>query len=227
LVTTGIDHGTLAELHPSLYHMAEPGSWDSILRNGLLSTSALLDLFDIRGDQREALEGRHRPTSMRIQHRVHGQAWIRDQKPMDDAGLIRALAGSGIAVGEWHKLLNRHVFFWPTRSRLVTMLSARAYRDKTHLVLTVDTASLLQRHWRQIRLSPINSGATKPMPQPRGGNTFRKPADYPYEELRRRRGPLKAIAEVAVLYSVPSIQEIVVEAAMMKGDLTVSTLFKR
>ena len=37
----------LISRYPTLYHMAEDGSWESIQRHGLLSTSALLDRFEI------------------------------------------------------------------------------------------------------------------------------------------------------------------------------------
>jgi len=42
---------------PTLYHMAERGSWPSIREHGLLSTSALLDLYGKQGAEREAIEG--------------------------------------------------------------------------------------------------------------------------------------------------------------------------
>ena len=37
----------MARKYPFLYHMAELSSWPSIQRHGLLSTSALLDLYEI------------------------------------------------------------------------------------------------------------------------------------------------------------------------------------
>ena len=52
---------------PTLYHMAEGGSWPSIQRHGLRSTSALLDLFEVDGARREAILRRHRrPVSRSI-----------------------------------------------------------------------------------------------------------------------------------------------------------------
>ncbi len=69
---------------PVLYHMAERGSWPSIQRHGLLSTSGLLDLYGISGAEREAIEARRRPTNVEIQRASLGRAVVRDQKPMDD-----------------------------------------------------------------------------------------------------------------------------------------------
>ena len=73
---------------PILYHMAESGSWKSIQEFGLLSTSALLDLFEIEGARREEIESNRRPNNVIIEHRSHGAAVVRDQKPMDDAGSL-------------------------------------------------------------------------------------------------------------------------------------------
>ena len=39
----------ITALYPPLYHMAAEGSWPSIQRHGLLSTSALLDLYEVCG----------------------------------------------------------------------------------------------------------------------------------------------------------------------------------
>jgi hypothetical protein len=47
---------------------------------------------------------------------------------------------------EWYESLNRRVFFWVDRRRLIKLLGARAYRNRPHLVLELDTAELLRRH---------------------------------------------------------------------------------
>jgi hypothetical protein len=46
----------LASRYPVLFHMAEDGSWESIRERGLLSTSALLDLFEVEAEERFASE---------------------------------------------------------------------------------------------------------------------------------------------------------------------------
>lgn len=195
-----------AERYPRLYHMAARDSWPSIRRHGLLSTTALLDLFEIEGDDRVRLEESHRPESIAIHHPEHGEAVIRDQKPMRHSDLERALQ-DGLTPVEWYRILNGHVFLWPTEERLGRMLNARAYRDSEHLVLTVDTAGLIDAHSDTIRLSRLNSGATRPMAHPRGRDCFLPMVDYPFHD-RLRRG-LDPVAEVAVLRSVPDIFEIV------------------
>lgn len=51
---------------PTLYHMAERGSWHSIKEHGLLSTSALLDLYEVPEPRRTEIEATHRPQSVAI-----------------------------------------------------------------------------------------------------------------------------------------------------------------
>jgi hypothetical protein len=41
--------------------MAEPGSWLAIRTNVLLSTRALLDLYNVDNDARAGIDGRRRP----------------------------------------------------------------------------------------------------------------------------------------------------------------------
>ena len=51
-----MDAAGLASMYPRLYHMAEEGSWPSIRRHGLLSTSALLDRCLVSGRRRAGIE---------------------------------------------------------------------------------------------------------------------------------------------------------------------------
>lgn len=214
----------LAELYPRLYHMAEEGTWPSIRRVGLLSTSALLDRFEINGKQRNAIERTRRPESVRLTHAKHGTAVIRDQKPMSESALQKCL--QGLSAPEWYEVLNSRVFFWLSRDRLVTLLKARAYRGKTHCVLTVDTRALLDVHWAKVTLSPINSGSTVYNPQPRGTSTFTAIEDYPFDHWRKKRGRKKAVVELAVDYSVPEIREFTVHVAHMRNGAEIETLFR-
>src|SRR5260221_1026036 len=161
-----MDTELLIRTFPRLFHMADRDSWPSIQKHGLLSTTALLDLFQIDGAKRDALESAHRPECVPILHPKFGRAVIRDQKPMSDKGLLRCLRG--LTPKDWYRLLNRKVFFWLHEERLETLLNAEAYWDKGHCVLTVDTRKLVEQHLDRIVLSPMNSGCTRPMPFPRG-----------------------------------------------------------
>jgi hypothetical protein len=187
------------------------GSWPSIRAHGLRSTTALLDLFEVAEAERAAIETRHRPEYVAISHPKYGRAWIRDQKPIDDAGLRRALSDTHLSNSDWYRLLNRNVFFWLTKERLHRMMSASAYRLSRHTVITIDTAALLGAHLEDVTLTNMNSGATKPMPHPRGPNTFKRLSDFPYDQIRTHRRPTDVIVELAVDYAVPLIAEYVLD----------------
>lgn len=183
-----------------LYHMAELGSWDSIQKHGLLSTTALLDLFEVNGSLRSQLESEHRPKSVVISHPLHGKAVVRDQKPMDDVGLKRALQDN-LTPPDWYRILNRKVFFWLTIDRLERMLGAQAYKNQRHLVLTIKAATILKANAKRIELCRMNSGCTKPFPHPRGLQTFKSIGEYPDANWSRP----EPIVELTVDYSVEDI----------------------
>jgi hypothetical protein len=225
MVIVPITPDLFVELYPRLYHMAEEGTWESIRDRGLLSTSALLDLFEINGDERFVIESQHRPESIVIEHRIYGRAVIRDQKPMRETSLRNCLIG--MTPREWYELLNRKVFFWPTRERLIGLLAAKAYRDRTHCVLTIDTQRIFEAQLNGVRLSPINSGSTIYNPQPRGRHTFFLPEDYPYEERRKMRGVLNAVAELCVDYGVPDITTVVSRVCHMEGPREIDVIYER
>ena len=105
--------------------------WPSIQQHGLLSTSALLDLYGATGAERAAIERQRRPDFMAVNHTVLGQVLIRDQKPMTDATLAPVLVD--MTPAEWYALLNERVFFWVNEERLKGLLGA--YRHRDNLVL--------------------------------------------------------------------------------------------
>jgi hypothetical protein len=222
-MVNGITADDLSERFPFLYHMAQLGSWPSVERHGLLSTTALLDLFEVRGDERFRIESCHRPESIAINHAVHGRAVIRDQKPMSDRSVCRALVGSGLKPADWYRELNSRVFFWLSEERLNTLMNARAYRRERHTLFVVDTMRLVERHEHRIMLSAINSGCTIPFPHQRGLETFRRIAEYPYTRRKRNRDP---IVELAVDYSVPDVRDFVTEVREAGAEQPTKVVWK-
>ena len=220
-----MNENDLISLFPRLWHMAEDGSFESIKTNGLLSTSALLDLYGIEGQERVALESRRRPECVRISKAGQPDAIVRDQKPMTDSALRKCLP-EDVSPSEWFEILNDRAFFWLSRDRLRGLLGARAYRGRPQTVLTVDTASLVKAHRDRIELSPLNSGATIYNPQPRGRNTFLPIADYPFNERRKTRQIEKAVVELVVRGGVPDIFDHLVSAHRIHNGVK-SELWRR
>lgn len=211
---------------PTLYHMAERGSWPGIQRHGLLSTSALLNLYGVIGERREELEARRRPESVPVSHDGLAGAVIRDQKPMDDAGLSRCLA-DGMSPEDRYRLLNAKVFFWLTRGRLLRLVGARPYRDREHDVLELEAAPLVEAYRHAITLSPINSGATKPFARERGRTTFLPIDDYPYASWRQKRVRGERVVELAVDRGVLDVARFVRRVTVMRDTELVSILYER
>lgn len=195
--------------YPRLWHMAEAGAWSSIRTRGLLSTTALLDLFEVSGPDRFALESCRRPRSVTITHPDHGTAVIRDNRPLLETVLERTLVG--MAQREWYETLNGRVFFWLSDERMESLRNTPRNREREHDILVVDTRILVTRHRERITLSPINSGALHPAARrPRGVGTFATFEEYPWAERMRTR-PREPVVELAADYSVPDIRDCVVD----------------
>lgn len=209
----GVTPEQLAECYPRLYHMAHRDSWDGICRYGLLSTEALLDLFEVPGERRRPILTQQREQSVAIAHPAYGRAVIRDQKPLNRSKLEGCL--SGCSFQQWLQMLNSRVFFWLTEERLQTLMCAREYCAQTHVVLVLDTLRLASDFRQRITLAPMNTGNTRPFAHPRGLATFSRMEDYPFED-RRRRGPYYRVVELAVEGGVPNIRDYMFGAAEMR-----------
>jgi hypothetical protein len=211
----GVTPKAFSELYPRLYHLAHQDAWEPIRRHGLLSTSSLLDLWEVKGKERSAIEREVRTDQVELRHPRRGTIFIRDQKPLHESKLRKALIDC--TVEEWCRLLNRRVFFWPTVERLITHISARHNRGKKHLVLTVDSYRLAAAYEKSITLCPMNSGNTIRFAQRRGTESLMRMRDYPFVE-RLARGAYYTVVELAVETGVPDILDFVVSADYMTSS---------
>jgi hypothetical protein len=209
-----MDRADLIRLYPRLFHMAEPTAWPLIQEHGLRSTSALLDLFDVREPRRSQLLREHRPASVPVEHPVHGSAVVRDQIPLHLRKLAACL-DSDTTVPEFLGLLNERVFFWLQERRLERLLAARAYRDRDHLVITVDTENLLDHVGdHAVTLSRINSGATVFKAAGRGKSLFKSISDYSHPPRERPSASASDVAELCVNGLVPDITAVAIKAEL-------------
>lgn len=212
-------------LHPKLYHMAWEGAWPSIVRHGLLSTEALLDLFGYAGEAREDILARHRAESVGIFRQEYGEAVIRDQKPMNDAKLSRCLTG-GMTPADWYRLLNSKVFFWTTQERLFKLTGAAPYRHLRHCILTLNTRKLVADYRQRITFAPLNTGATLFNCVSRGAETFSRLEDFPYDAYRRKgRKRNDVFVELTVQGGVGDILRYVESADILQGTTPVRRLY--
>jgi hypothetical protein len=198
--------------HSRIYHMTDASNWPSIQQHGLLSTSRLLNLAGLDGDERYDLERRQRLRTLR---RPNG-ALIRDQLPMSPAALSVCLA-SGLAPEDWYLELNRRVFFWLDRGRLNR--HRHACDSSPQIVLIVDAHHLLSGYLEQAALTPFNTGNARRRPARRGRETF-VPFDKWKEsgwswEAAALRTPLRPSShppvELAIADAVKDILDFVVE----------------
>ena len=202
----------LIATHPVLYHMTERGSWRSIRERGLHSTCSLLDRYSVGESERELILRHHRANRIKIHREGFPTAVIRDQKPMSEAGLRKALP-QYMAPADWYQILNSKVFFWLTEARLHKLACAKAYREQVHEVIEVCTRSLIEAHENRIWLCPYNSGATKRNPFYRDERTFQRIPDYPYHTRPKQ----ERAVELAVDYAVRDIRDHVLRVVVKKG----------
>ena len=200
----------LSARHPKLFHVTLPAMTGSIRRHGLLSTSRLLDLFEMQGAARERLERCRRPGPATLKHPDHGEVILNDQTPMSETALAGCL-DDGLSPADWFQMLNKRVFFWGDERRVARLVGARANRERAIEVMVIDTQPLARTYARHIELSPINSGATIRKPARRGLQTFTPLLALSYGSWVRRRGGQDKIVEITVLDGVPDIANYIVD----------------
>ena len=179
-------------------------NWEAIQREGLLSTSALVNRAGVDAGVRSVLSA-YRPDGIA----AAGVGYVRDQAPMPPAALARCL-DDDLTPDDWYGLVNSHVFFWADPDRLARHL--RALRSRPQVVLTLDAPRLAEAYSSQAYVTPFNVGAARRRPARRGRRTF-----VPLTEWRdkgwaseaptghRARHPKHPPAELVIRGAVPDI----------------------
>ncbi|MDP7724193.1 hypothetical protein [Mycobacterium sp. TY814] len=190
--------------YPTLYHMAEEGAWPSIQRHSLLSTAAIVDLFQPTAGVRDAILSEVRRSSIILRRDGFDDVTVRDQLPLK---FLDACLKEGVSRQAFLDALNGRVYFWVAEERLERLLNARAYRGRRHLILSIDTRELLAAYAPQVDLAPYNTGSAHvPNAPKRGPDVFTPLADYPFEFWRQERGRGgEPVVELTVRYAVPDI----------------------
>jgi hypothetical protein len=203
-------------LRPELRHLAAAGAWTGIVRHGLLSASALLDLHGVRGEARGALETRKRPAQHRLSH-ADGSAVLRDQRPLHEPTLAAQLT-DGWAVRDWLLHLNRHAFLFPTERAALAF--ARVYADQENDLLVFDTGAVAQAAGERLRVSTVNAGAPAARaPTPRGPATLRPLSEHPATP--------GAVKEVAVLDGLPDVRACLLQVVRLAPGAPPVELWRR
>lgn len=221
-----MDAAQLASLHPTLYHMAEDGTWPSIRERGLLSTRAIIDLYQPDEKTSATVLSSVRRTKITLPSPDLGDITIRDQLP---AKYLEKCMYDGVDPADFLDALNSRVFFWVSLHRLQRLLGARHYRHLRHTVLRIDTAALLEEYAVDVQLAPYNTGSMHvPGAPKRGPSIFADLADYPYDEWVAKRGRNgEHIVELTVKYAIPDIKNFVTRVEIWDDGHPVELLYER
>ena len=104
-------------------------------------------------------------------------------------------------------------------------MAARAYRDRMHSIIIIDTERLLEEYADKVSLARINTGSTIMSVPTRGVGTFQSISDYPFDYWRKKRGPQRAVAELAVDYQVSDVSDLVVRVEHWKVDRLIEVVW--
>jgi hypothetical protein len=209
--------GELISCYPRLYHLAYFSAWPSIQKHGLLGTTALLDMYGIKGRQRLEIESQGRSKAVTITHPVHGSAVIRDQKVLPESKLLLCLkkGNSPMSSRQWYESLNRRVFFWSSMDDFEKLNGAKEYRSQDGIMMEIDTARLLSKHASSVTLCSKNSGAARYI-HPLNSRTHQPLGDNDFVLTKNGR-PRKAVREIAVDYAVPDVLSHTITVKAIEG----------
>jgi len=170
-------------LRPFLYHLTDRENFKNLIKNGgvLFSTKELVQRSSLPDEEKKEFIIKRRP-----KHEVLNADGmfisIRDQRPISISNLEKCIPKDW-TVGDYIKLLNKWVFFWPTLHRLTSHYTR--YSSEKPIIIKIDTSSLFTINDNP-KFCRLNSGATRSnvayngAPPPRGYDTFLNVYDYSF-----------------------------------------------
>jgi hypothetical protein len=220
-----VDAHEFAIRYPTLYHMADEVAWPSIQKHGLLSTRAMVDLYDPEPAIRAAILCGVRRSCITLESDELGTMTVRDQLPLK---FLDACLEEGATRQDFLDALNGRVFFWLSMERLQRLLSARAYKNRRHIVMHVDTAALLKAYGAEAELAPINTGSAHvPNVPKRGPDVFVALERYQFEEWHQKRTRSgEPVVELTLPYAVPGIANVVRRVELRQANDPPTTVFE-
>lgn len=183
-----------------LYHLSLAASFEQVQEHGLLSTTALLDKFQVVGERRHILETRRRQAREPLTHESYRTVHLNNQYPLFEGGLKKCLID--MSIEQWCLSLNKRVFFWAREQNLQGLIKAQEKRGYGGMLLSVQRKAFLEAFEEQLELSPINSGDATRRAAPRGTKTFAGVSGYPHSK----------VVEVTVPYAMKRTDLLTVEA---------------
>lgn len=172
----GLEIANFARRYPYLFHITPRPNFPRIRRLRLLQPAAAL----FRSAGRADLASMHREQAVSLSL-SDGIVTTPDQQPLRLANIDLE---AGWTFPRWIEHLNRHVFFWPGRSEGPISAGRNyfaRYESEGPLIMRVPAMDLFAGSILAPRFSRFNSGAprySRGVPSPRGGSTFRQPADF-------------------------------------------------
>lgn len=172
-----MDKEYFIEKRPYMYHLTDRRNINSIMSDKkIFSTVSLVNSSEMENSS-SFLKRRRDKESRNTPILVDGvSVYIRDQHPINSA-LYRCLTDGVCTVEQFIYHLNKRVFMWPSYKRMYNHF--QTYKNDNPIILRFSTQVLFELNPNNIKLSKINSGATRCVgyyggnPAPRGLNTFK------------------------------------------------------
>ncbi len=190
-----------AQARPRLFHFTAAGAWSTLREHGLLTTACLLKRTCLDSEEsRREIASRRQLGNISLEVPGLGTVIVRDQRPLNQAGLVKALP-QGFEPQRWIDLLNARIFLWTRKQDCMKLVNATLCRGRGTL-LELETSSLIDAYETYIELTTFNVGYALRKPKARSLESFVSFASYPSSELH-------TIRELTIKRSVKDLQRYV------------------